>query len=1255
MAGFVTKPCSAKVFKEKFNCKLLHHTSLIFKAVFLFKKSHADPVKATSNYLMCIMQRDSFPTELAYLKNPSTNDIPPLIFCEYTDRQKADTGDHIIKKIGQGHWVPPQHVHFPNPQMNTSVQFCRTTYCLLMSRLHSRQRFRWIRSLDVQVYATSTVNAGHESIFYDSTELKWSQPRKLTLSGEIIRQFVAQVKSPQIEGRPVDIKNSLRANLAIMSSKNYDNSWKDWGLKYNESKTIMLVSRNEIDTHYEQQIKLRTQSMRDCVVSLRAEKSYSSNKETDKRRARELKEVSQNETIITQLYNYLMDNNMSLAGMLREVETSRKLIDEYVKRNGKIPNMSITLKSAEGINTREHKGVYHLPTSSSQVGGIVDFGPNRDPLQIVITSAENTTIPLRIVDHTNFFYNIFQYPLPIPNGDIRYSYKMKQIRKERADILSVAEKNATGQRVVLPSTFIGGPRYMKERQQDALAYVTYFGSPDYFITFTMNPNWIELREAMDKTGSFDAQTNERPDLVSRVFKLKVDSLMEDLTHKHIFGRVRAHLYSIEWQKRGLPHAHILLWMEQRVSAETVAQLISAEIPDKEKEPRLYDVVTKCMIHGPCKGYDESNLCCQGKHTRGQKCGKGFPKTCRKDLLFGNNGYPEYKRRSIGEGGNCFQVKIKGEMKTIDNSWVVPYNAYLCLKYNAHINVECSNSIKCIAYVTNFEKHESMLVFSDLEDQSGIWEETKDLFASDYLHKNNLTDYNDEIYLDALDDIQKHVWNCGGGLITEYGLPPSRGGEKTANRQVYDAVLYRVKFGDQYNNNGIFVNAAGGTGKTFVLNLLLDTVRSQGKIGLAVASSGIAATVLHGGRTAHNMFKIPLMEFNEVRSCGIKRNSELAKLLQLTSLIVWDEVVMANKNTLTALDITMRDIIGNDKFMGGKVFVCAGDFRQILPVIRGGGKNAELEHCIKSSYMWNDMTKLELTENVRLKKDGRKNIKFAQSLLRLGSREAGPVEFGEDFGVRVNSRKELVDRVYDDIENNHLNASYFEKRAIVSPTNVGVDSVNQIIYDKSKEKEVVYNSVDTAVEEGTDIQTSVFNAMTSPFLSLHRLQVKVGSVLMIIRNICPPKLCNGTRIIVTNLKNFFLVGKILGGSYRGEQVMIPRITFEAQDTPVNFKRKQFPVKLTYAMTINKSQGQTFERCWLLLDTVQCFTHGQLYVACSRVTNWDSLILYTGCHKINEVCVPKPAINCVYKELFDETSFNPEVDVPETPTKYRSDTE
>ncbi|XP_076065260.1 uncharacterized protein LOC143039273 [Oratosquilla oratoria] len=212
---------------------------------------------------------------------------------------------------------------------------------------------------------------------------------------------------------------------------------------------------------------------------------------------------------------------------------------------------------------------------------------------------------------------------------------------------------------------------------------------------------------------------------------------------------------------------------------------------------------------------------------------------------------------------------------------------------------------------------SMLVFSSLEDQSNIWEETKDLFSSDFLHHRGLTEYNEEIYLDALDDIQENVWNCGGGRIVNFGLPPSRDGEKTANvirreksynkakleeevkektvllndkqRQCYETVMARVEGDKKYRDNGIFLDAPGGTGKSFVLNLILDAVRSKGKVALAVASSGIAATVLHGGRTAHNMFKIPLMSHIEVRACSVKKNSEMARLLKMTSVIVWDEV------------------------------------------------------------------------------------------------------------------------------------------------------------------------------------------------------------------------------------------------------------------------------------------------------------------------------------------------------------------------------
>ena len=115
-----------------------------------------------------------------------------------------------------------------------------------------------------------------------------------------------------------------------------------------------------------------------------------------------------------------------------------------------------------------------------------------------------------------------------------------------------------GKRVVLPATHVGGPRDMHNRYQDAMALVRKFGKPSFFITMTCNPNWPEIVEACKKA---NCTTTDRPDIVARVFKLKVDALMKDLTQNHVLGEVAAHLCVIEFQKRGLPHAHILLIMK----------------------------------------------------------------------------------------------------------------------------------------------------------------------------------------------------------------------------------------------------------------------------------------------------------------------------------------------------------------------------------------------------------------------------------------------------------------------------------------------------------------------------------------------------------------------------------------------------------------------------------------------------------------------------------------------------------------------
>ena len=97
-------------------------------------------------------------------------------------------------------------------------------------------------------------------------------------------------------------------------------------------------------------------------------------------------------------------------------------------------------------------------------------------------------------------------------------------------------------RVILPSTFTGGPRYMHERQQDAMIYVRKYGHPDLFITTTTNPNWSEIKDNL---------LPGRPDIVARVFRLKVQKLLEMPKSEMVFGKPQAWPYSIEWQKRGL--------------------------------------------------------------------------------------------------------------------------------------------------------------------------------------------------------------------------------------------------------------------------------------------------------------------------------------------------------------------------------------------------------------------------------------------------------------------------------------------------------------------------------------------------------------------------------------------------------------------------------------------------------------------------------------------------------------------------------
>ncbi|XP_019193106.1 PREDICTED: uncharacterized protein LOC109187373 [Ipomoea nil] len=246
-----------------------------------------------------------------------------------------------------------------------------------------------------------------------------------------------------------------------------------------------------------------------------------------------------------------------------------------------------------------------------------------------------------------------------------------------------------GRRIVLPSTFTGGARYMVQNYQDAMAICGWIGYPNIFITFTCNPKWPEIQRFLQCRG---LKSEDRPDILCRVFKMKLEALIKEIRSGTVFGKIVAVIYTVEFQKRGLPHAHILLFVDRGVAltfGSNVDSIISAEIPNKESDPEYYTVVGEFMMHGPC-GVARKNSPCMVKG----RCSKHFPKKFMDCSILDSDGYPIYKRRNNGN------TIVKSGVE-LDNRFVVPHNRYLLMKYRAHINVEWCNQSRSIKYLFKY--------------------------------------------------------------------------------------------------------------------------------------------------------------------------------------------------------------------------------------------------------------------------------------------------------------------------------------------------------------------------------------------------------------------------------------------------------------------------------------------------------------------------------------------------------------------------
>ncbi|SAL96239.1 hypothetical protein, partial, partial [Absidia glauca] len=175
----------------------------------------------------------------------------------------------------------------------------------------------------------------------------------------------------------------------------------------------------------------------------------------------------------------------------------------------------------------------------------------------------------------------------------------------------------------------------------------------------------------------------------------MQDFLKNVIASRCFGEVSAHFATVEFQKRGLPHIHIVIILapnDRPMASSDFDNFVSAEIPNASTHPGLHQTVVRCMMHGPC-----SQKCLiPHPQTRRTICSKHYPKAFREETTVNDDGYPQYRRRDNGRTHTYTRSNF-----TADNRHVVPYNPYLCQKYNCHINVEICTSSRAVKYLCKY--------------------------------------------------------------------------------------------------------------------------------------------------------------------------------------------------------------------------------------------------------------------------------------------------------------------------------------------------------------------------------------------------------------------------------------------------------------------------------------------------------------------------------------------------------------------------